>query len=477
MIAMAPLTLAAIDLGATSGRVILGHLDDDGARLTLEQVARFPNGPIDLPDGLHWDIVHLYASAVEGLRTAVAAGHEIASVAVDSWAVDYGLLTDGRLAGLPYNYRDSRCQRGVEAVHARVPFAELYGRNGLQFLPFNTAYQLAAEVPAGYGADRLLMIPDLIAYWLTGTAVTERTNASSTGLLDPRSREWDTALMERLDIPASMFAPLVDAGDRIGPLRDPVVDLVGARFPVLASPTHDTAAAVAAVPMDPEHAAYISCGTWGLVGVELPAPVLTDQARTANFTNEGGVDGTTRFLHNVMGLWVLTQTLATWRAQGRDYEINAIVDAAAAQPTPQALVDVDDERFLPPGDMPTRIVDWLTERGLPVPTSDAAMVRLIEESLADAFARAVREAARLSGRDIRRIHIVGGGARDTLLCQLTADLSGLPVLAGPSEATAIGNLLTQARAHGAIEGLAKLREVVARSFVPRTYQPRSPAPQ
>lgn len=462
-------TFAAVDLGATSGRVILGHLGN--GRLGLEQVARFPNNPVSLPDGLHWDILHLYASAVEGLRHAVADGHDIASVAVDSWAVDYGLLASGHLAGLPFSYRDSRTARRVAAVHDRIPFVDLYRRNGLQFLPFNTLYQLAAEDGLSQ-VDRLLLLPDLVAYWLTGLMVTERTNASSTGLLDPRTSEWDIGLIGRLGIPTGLFGPLVNAGDTIGPLRPEVSELVGAEFPVLAAPTHDTASAVAAVPMDPEHAAYISCGTWGLVGVEIPAPILTEGAREANFTNEGGVDGTTRFLRNVMGLWVLTQSLSTWRAHGRVHEIGTILAAAAAQPAPAALVDVDDPLFLPPGDMPARLASWLADRGLPAPTTDAGMVRLIVESLAEAFARAVRDAARLSGRDVRRIHLVGGGSLNALLCQLTADRARLPVLAGPVEATAIGNLLTQARALGGGGRQADLRTVVAASFPLHTYVPR-----
>lgn len=463
-------TVAAVDLGATSGRVIVGHVT--GERVELKAINRFANRPVDLPGGLHWDLVHLYASALEGLANAVLMGHEIASVGIDSWAVDYGLLAGDRLVGLPYHYRDARTGRGVERVHARVPFAELYARNGLQFLPFNTAYQLAAEEPPGLGADRLLMIPDLIAHWLTGVGVTEQTNASSTGLLDPRTRTWDTELMGRLGIPAGLFQPLVAAGDRIGTLRPRVADAVGATFDVLAVPTHDTAAAVLAVPMDPTRAAYISCGTWGLVGVETPAPILTDEARAANFTNEGGVDGTTRFLHNVMGLWILTETLHTWQVRGRHAGLVSLLEAAASEPAPQALFDVDDERFLPPGDMEERIRGWLAERGQPAPSSDAGLVRLIVESLADAFARAVRDAARLSGVDVRQIHVVGGGSQNALLCQLTADRAGMPVVAGPIEATALGNVLAQARAHGIGGSLESLRSLVAASHDPVRYAPR-----
>ncbi len=467
---MTSVTVAAVDLGASSGRVMIGHVT--GGSVELHSAGRFANRPVHLPNGLHWDLVHLYASALEGLQNAVVTGHELASVGIDSWAVDYGLLSGDRLIGLPYNYRDARCARGVQRVHAEIPFAELYARNGLQFLPFNTVYQLASESPIGLGADRLLMIPDLMAYWLTGVGVTELTNASSTGLLDPRTRTWGTDLMDRLGIPSRLFGPLVAPGEVIGGLRPEVADAVGASLPVVAVPTHDTAAAVMAVPMDPTRAAYISCGTWGLVGVETPAPVLTDAAREANFTNEGGVDGTTRFLHNVMGLWILTETLHTWQVRGRHAGLVSLLEAAAAEPAPAALFDVDDERFLPPGDMETRIRAWLAERGLPAPASDAGLVRLIVESLADAFARSVSDAARLSGIDVRQIHVVGGGSQNALLCQLTADRSGLPVVAGPIEATALGNVLGQARAHGIGGTLESLRTLIAGSFELIRYEPR-----
>jgi rhamnulokinase len=373
---------------------------------------------------------------------------------------------------LPYHYRDPRSLRGVQAVHAAVSPAELYGRTGLQFLSFNTLYQLASETPAGEGADTLLMIPDLLAFWLTGVAVTEATNASSTGLLDPRTRTWDAGLMQRIGIPRELFAPVVSPGTVLGGFRGPVAGAVGADLPVVAVATHDTASAVAAVPMDPSRAAYISCGTWGLVGVELPAPVLTEAAREANFTNEGGVDGSTRFLHNVMGLWILSETLRTWEGRGGAADLRTLLAAAADVPAPEALFDVDDDRFLPPGDMPARIRDWLTERGLAVPGTDVGIVRLIVESLAGAFANAVRDAERLSGVRIERIHVVGGGCQNTLLCQLTADRAGLPVLAGPVEATAAGNLLIQARARGFGGTLEALRQVVASSFSPQLYQPR-----
>ena len=468
------LIVGAVDLGASSGRVMLGRLADD--TVALEQVARFGNAVLELPDGLHWNLLGLHGEILAGLHDA-AARHTLASVAIDTWAVDYGLLNAaGSLLGAPYAYRDSRTARGVEAVHARVPFEELYRRNGLQFLAFNTLYQLAAEPDfTGSGPrhpERLLLVPDLLAYWLTGRQVAEYTNASTTGLVDARTRKWDLELMARLGLPSGIFPALVQPGELIGTVRSSLVEEIGQQFPVIAAPTHDTASAVVGVPMDPSRAAYISCGTWGLVGVELPAPVLTDAARAANFTNEGGVDGTTRFLHNVMGLWVLSETLRVWKSRGASVDLGTMLAAAAEVPAPPHLVDLNDDRFLPPGDMAVRIGEWLDERGLPQPASDLAIVRLIVESLAEHFAQAVCTAAGLSGVPVEQIHMVGGGCQNTLLCQLTADRARLPVVAGPVEATALGNVLTQARAHGRVGSLDEIRQIIARSFDPIRYAPR-----
>lgn len=468
------LSVAAVDLGAGSGRVIVGRLR--GGVVSLEEVARFPNGAIELPDGLHWDLLGLYGHALAGLQRAVLADDGLASVGIDTWAVDYGLLDGaGRLVGLPYCYRDARTAAGAAAVHAVVPFDRLYARTGLQFLPFNTLYQLAAEPGFGTGARaarRLLLVPDLLAHWLTGAEVAEYTNASTTGLLDARRRDWDDELIARLGFPRELLPALVQPGTGIGRLRPPAAGQVGRDLPVIAVPTHDTASAVVGVPMDPARAAYISCGTWGLVGVELPEPVLTDAARAANFTNEGGVDGTIRFLHNVTGLWVLSETLRVWRSRGATADLVTLLAAASEAPVSPHLVDLNDERFLPPGDMAARIGGWLAERQLPQPADDVAVVRLIVESLAAHFAAAVRWAGELSGVPVEQIHIVGGGCQNTLLCQLTADRADIPVVAGPIEATALGNVLIQARAHGRVGSLAEIREVIARSFDLITYRPR-----
>jgi rhamnulokinase len=470
--------VAAVDLGATSGRVMLGYVGDNDLR--LRQVARFPNGPVRLHEGgqpsLHWNIVELYRSVLAGLTTAAAEEPAIASIGVDSWAVDYALLRKGHLLQLPYHYRDARNSAAVDTVHAAVGPAELYAANGLQFLPFNTLYQLTADRTAGSldTADQLLLIPDLFTYWLTGCAVAERTNASTTGLLNVRTREWDTALIERLGLARSLFPPLVEAGTRIGTLLPDVASEIRARgsLEVTAVGSHDTASAVVAVPSVADDFAYISCGTWGLVGVELDAPALSEQGRLANFTNEGGVDGRVRYLHNVMGLWLLSESVRTWDNRGQHFELTDLLRQAAAVTRPVAIFDPDDARFLSPGDLPARINQYCSEHDLPVPATPAECVRSILESLADAFARGIEQASELSGQSIATVHIVGGGSQNTLLCQLTANRTGLPVLAGPVEATAIGNVLVQARAQGLVTGsLESLRALVASTFVPTRYEP------
>ncbi|QKJ20662.1 rhamnulokinase [Microbacterium hominis] len=466
--------VAAVDLGATSGRVMLGHVGD--GELRLESVARFPNGPVEGPDGaLHWDFSALYRHIVEGLREAVSREPSIASIGIDSWAVDYGKVVGGEVLDEPFHYRDERTAAGVEAVHAKVPFEELYRRNGLQFLPFNTLYQFVVERGLS-DADAALLIPDLVAFLLTGAVVAERTNASTTGLVDVTTGEWDTALAAELGIPHEVLAPLVDPGAHLGTLAGAARERVGAPLEVVAVGSHDTASAVVAVPLSTPHAAYISCGTWGLVGVELDAPVVSDAAREANFTNEGGVDGRVRFLHNVTGLWLLSEAVRTWEAEdGAPIDLPTLLDAASAVTGEVALFDANDPRLSAPGDMPARIAAVLEEQAAPVPASRPAFARTIVESIAAAFADAVATAGRLTDREIDVIHVVGGGALNRLLCQATADRSGLPVLAGPVEATALGNVLVQARAHGWFgedATLETLRAAVAASFPPVRYEPR-----
>ncbi|MGP6170561.1 rhamnulokinase [Microbacterium sp. A204] len=463
--------VAAVDLGATSGRVVIGRIGVDS--LELELVSRFPNRPVEREDGLHWDFDALYDHIVDGLAEAVRREPAIESIGIDSWAVDYGLLRDGELLAEPFHYRDARTERGVAEVHEVVPFAEMYARNGLQFLPFNTLYQYRVDELLA-DADTALLIPDLIAYLLTGASVAERTNASTTGLLGVRSGEWDAELADRLSIRTAALPALVDPGSVIGMLRPELAAQIGKDLPVIAVGSHDTASAVVAVPLSSPNAAYISCGTWGLVGVELTEPVLTDAARGANFTHELGVDGRYRFLHNVTGLWLLSETIRAWEEDdGATIDLPGLLDAASAVTGDIALFDANDVSLSAPGDMSTRIAAVLRANSSPVPDSRAAFTRTIVESIAAAFTTAVQTAADLSGREIDSIHLVGGGSLNRLLCQATADRSGLPVLAGPVEATALGNVLVQARALGAAPAtLEELRALVARTHAPIRYAPR-----
>ncbi|WP_017568724.1 rhamnulokinase, partial [Nocardiopsis halotolerans] len=468
---------AAVDLGASSGRVIAGRVED--GRLRTEEVARFPNGPVTVPaDGratLHWDVLALYAGVVEGLRRA-AGPHGLASVGVDSWAVDYGLLdADGALLGNPVHYRDARTEGAPGRVFAHLPAEELYAVNGLQVQPFNTVFQLAAASGGAQlaAARDLLLVPDLLGYWLTGERVAELTNASTTGLVDVRERRWADAcldlLRERFGVPARDLLPgLVEPGTVVGAVRDGGA----AGTPLVAVGSHDTASAVVAVPADTRRFAYVSSGTWSLVGVELDAPVRSEASRSANFTNELGVDGTVRYLRNVTGLWLLQESLRVWRERGREVDLAALLEDTARLPALGCVVDVDDPRFSPPGDMPARIAAFAAETGQRAPETDAEVARCVVDSLALAYRRAVRQAAELSGTDVEVVHVVGGGSRNALLCQLTADAVGLPVVAGPAEGAAIGNLLVQARAVGAVHGgLTDLRRIVADSTEPRRHEP------
>ncbi len=465
---MSARAFAAVDLGATSGRVMIGRVGD--ASIALELVTRFPNGPVEHDDGLHWDFDALYENIVAGLAEAVRREPKIESIGIDSWAVDYGLLRAGTLLAQPFHYRDDRSARGVDEVHAIVPFAQLYARNGLQFLPFNTLYQYRVDGRLAQ-ADAALLIPDLIAFLLTGQQVAERTNASTTGLLDVRTSQWDAELAGRLDLPATVLPPLVDPGALIGTLRPELAARIGAELPVVAVGSHDTASAVVAAPLSSPHAAYISCGTWGLVGLELPEPVVTDAARTANFTNELGVDGRIRFLHNVTGLWLLSETVRAWEAEdGAAIDLPELLSAASAVTEDVPLFDANDPSLSAPGGMPARIASLL---GDAAPATRPAFARSIVESIATAFADAVRTASDLAGREVDSIHLVGGGSLNRLLCQATADRSGLPVLAGPVEATALGNVLVQARSAGAAPAtLDQLRAIVAASHAPERYEPR-----
>jgi sugar (pentulose or hexulose) kinase len=441
-----------------------GRVSESG--ISVGEVHRFPNEPVTVDGTLCWDIRRLYGAVLAGLG-ALGRTYDLASVGIDSWGVDYGLLDErGELLGNPVHYRDRRTE-GVRL--AGVTTADLYAVTGIQYLPFNTIYQLAATSRLDQ-ARTLLLIPDLLSYWLTGVPGAEVTNASTTALLDVRSREWAGPLIDRMGFPRGLFPPLRQPGSLIGPALPQVAAEHGlpAGLPVTAVGSHDTASAVVAVPASGPDFVYISSGTWSLVGMELDSPVLADPA----FTNEAGVDGTIRYLRNVMGLWLLQESLRFWPGASLD----SLLAEAAGLPALRYVIDPDDPVFLPAGDMPSRIASWLRSRGSPVPDSPASVVRCILDSLALAYRRAVESVQALSGRHADVVHIVGGGARNALLCQLTADACGLPVIAGPVEATALGNMLVQARALGAAPGdLAGLRALVRASVRPHRYDPAGDA--
>jgi sugar (pentulose or hexulose) kinase len=474
--------MAAADLGASSGRVMVGQVTagrgggGGGRAVRLRVAHRFPNVPVLAGGTLHWDILRLHADLVAGLAAA-SRDFEVASVGIDAWGVDYGLLDPaGVLLGNPVHYRDRRTDGVAARVLARIPEADLYAATGIQMLPFNTLYQLVAAAGTAQlaSAGSLLLIPDLLSYWLTGVQGAEVTIASTTQLLDVRTLDWARPVMRELGIPVGIFPALRRPGTVVGPMLGDVAAEIGVGTPpqVIAVGSHDTASAVAAVPAAGPHFAYISSGTWSLVGMELPDPVLTAASRRANFTNEAGIDGTVRYLRNVMGLWLLQESQRAWTSKGQRPDLRALLADAAGLPGQAALIDPDDPVFLQPGDMPARIADACRRTGQPVPQGPAETVRCILDSLALAYRRAVREMQELSGRHVDVIHVVGGGARNGLLCQLTADACGLPVVAGPAEATATGNVLVQARSLGTgpddVDGLRKLVRASTRL---RRFQP------
>jgi rhamnulokinase len=456
---------AAIDLGATSGRVLTGRLA--GGRIELHEAHRFENRPVRLPDGLRWNLLHLFTCVLEGIGRA----GDLAGVGVDTWGVDYALLDGrGRVLGLPYHYRDPRTDGMVEKAFARLPAAELYAATGIQTLPINTVFQLLADEGSAAldAAERIALVPDLLAYWLSGELANESTNASTTGLLDARTGRWATGAIERLGLPGRLFGSLVEPGTTLGPLLEhhglgPV--------PVHAVASHDTASAFAGAPVSDGHSAILSSGTWSLLGLELPGPVLDERAREANLTNERGVDGTTRLLKNVMGMWLLEESRRTWADGGQSASYEELHALAEAHTGDVALFDPDDEAFLAPGDMPARIAAACARTGQAAPEGVGAVVRGILVSLACKYRWTIERLEAAAGREVRAIHVIGGGSRNALLCRLTADLCGRPVLAGPVEATALGNVLVQARATGALGSLAEMREVAAASVAPVAVDP------
>ncbi|HEX9089321.1 MAG TPA: rhamnulokinase family protein [Arthrobacter sp.] len=470
---------AAVDIGASSGRVILGRTSRETGNpgVMLETVHRFPNGVVESDGGLRWDFSALFAEVLTGLTAAAARaaahGEQIAGIGIDTWAVDYGRVNAaGDLVAQPFSYRDDRSRAAVAKVHERLAPERLYATTGVQFLEFNTIYQLASE-PDLEGVQTLL-IPDLIGFLLTGQRRTEATNASTTGLFDAVAGEWATEFLTALKLPVDLFPPLIQPGETVGTLLPAIAARTGlpAETRVVAVGSHDTASAVVAVPAETRDFAYISSGTWSLVGVELTHPVLSEAGRLANFTNERGVDGTVRYLRNVGGLWLLSECQRTWAGQGLTVSLAELLEGAAALPAGGPLVNADDPDFTAPDNMPGRIRSAAHRAGAILPDEPVAIVRCILDSLAAGYARTISDAGRLADRAVDVVHIVGGGSQNRLLCQLTADATGKPVIAGPVEATALGNVLVQARAAGELSGgLAELRKIVASGTVLERYEP------
>jgi rhamnulokinase len=480
----------AFDLGAESGRAMVGQFD--GQRIRLSEVHRFPNGPVRLPDGggtgyrLHWDVLRLWSEIKRGLALAVQDyGANLAGVGLDTWGVDFGLLDrDGALVSNPYHYRDSRTDGMVEEAFHRVPRQEIFEQTGIQFMQLNSLYQLLSMVvdrsPALNIAETFLTMPDLFNYWLTGRKVCEFSIATTTQCYDPRKGGWAIPLLERLGIPTHIFPEIVPPGTVLGQLLPAVAQEVGVSgLPVIAPACHDTGCAVAAVPADGADFAYISSGTWSLMGAELSEPIINEQSLAFDFTNEGGVGGTFRFLKNIAGLWLAQECRRTWaRAAsltGEELSYDELTQMAAEADPLQSFVDPDHGEFLKPGDMPARIRVFCQKTAQPVPQTKGAVVRCTLESLALKYRWVLGRLEEILGRRLEPIHIVGGGTQNRLLNQFAADATGRRVIAGPIEATAAGNVITQAMALGHIGSLEEGRRIVRNSFDVVTYEPAGEA--
>ena len=451
--------VVAVDLGAESGRVVLGRFD--GARVALTELHRFPTPPRQHDGHLRWDLHGIWSQIQQGLAAAGQAAGTVDAVGVDAWGVDYGLLgRDGRPLGDPVSYRDPRARDMVAEAIGRVGRERLYLATGIQILELNTVFQLMAEARTGSleRAERLLLIPDLFHHLLSGATVAEYTVASTTGAYDMAGGRWATELLGDLGIPTHMLPEVVDAGTDLGRLRLEVPGFAAAR--VIAPPSHDTASAVVGVPLEDPDAAYVSSGTWSLVGVEAREPHINEAAMAANLTNEGGAYGTIRLLRNSSGMWLLQESRRQWAREGREYSYDDMVRLAASVPAGASIVNADHPDFLAPGDLPARVRAYCARTGQPAPADDAALIRCMLDSLALGYRRTLDDLAAVTGRPAPAVHVVGGGSRNQLLNQAVADVTGRPVIAGPAEATAIGNIVVQLIALGDLEDLAQAREVV-----------------
>ena len=471
----------ALDLGAESGRAVVGHLDD--GVLHLEELCRFSNGPVLVNGHLYWDSLGLLREMKAGIKLAVDQyGDEIASLGLDTWGVDYGLLDEqDNLLGNPYHYRDSRTEGMMEAVWDIVPREQVFEHTGIQFMQLNTLYQLYAMRHSGAPtldlARTLLTMPDLFNFWLTGRKVSEFSIATTTQFYDPRKKGWATGMLDQLGLPSSILCEIVPPGTVLGDLLPEVAhELAIPAIPIIAPACHDTGSAVAAVPARGKDYAYISSGTWSLMGVEVDEPVITEQSLAYNFTNEGGVCDTIRLLKNIMGLWLVQECRREWEREGQSYDYAALTKMAADAPAFGPVVDVDAHPFLSPGGMPDKIRQFCRDTGQAVPESKGAVLRCALESLALRYRWVLDKLEEMMGRSLETVHIIGGGMQNELLCQFAADAMQRPVVAGPIEATAMGNVLMQALAMGEIASLDEGREIVRNSFDVRTYDPGDGAP-
>lgn len=466
----------ACDLGAESGRLMLGSLAD--GRMTLEEIHRFPNTPIRVEGSLCWNIPTLFMELKVGLKKAAARRLPVASISADSWGVDYLLLdAQGKLMSPTFHYRDARSAQGVTKVKAAVDCPTIFDETGIQFMPLNTIYQLAAEPSERLaGAAQMLMIADAFNFLLSGSARIEESNASTTQFYNPRTKQWSNKLLNALNLSERLFPPIVPSGTRLGQLRKELADETGLpQIDVIASCSHDTGAAVAAVPTSGGDWAYLSSGTWSLMGVELPAPLINDACRDLNFTNEIGYGGSVRLLKNISGLWLVQECRRAWAAGGQDLDYATLSKLAAEARPFASFINPTDARFLAPPNMPEVIAGFCRETSQPAPATPGAFIRCALESLALLYRRTLRQIEQLTGRKIARLHIVGGGSQNKLLNHFTADALQIPVLAGPVEATAAGNVLIQAITLGHLDSLSAARQVVRNSFILTTVEPANPA--
>ncbi len=462
----------ACDLGADSGRLILGTLD--GQNLSLEEIHRFPNGPVTTDGSLHWDIERLFNELKTGLKKVAARKLPVASISCDTWGVDY-LLFDkqGAMVKPTFHYRDARCQKGADKVRTKVPWNTIFAETGIQFMIFNTLYQLGIEKSARLKkASQILLIGDGFNYMLSGVARTEASLASTTQMYNPNTRAWSKPLLDAVKVKESQLPAIVPSGTKLGPLTQAICEETGmAPIEVVASCSHDTGAAVAAVPASGENWAYLSSGTWSLIGFELPTPIINQESRQFNFTNEIGYGNTVRFLKNIIGLWLVQESRREWAKAGQQYSF-ADLERMAMEAKPfVSLIYPSDARFLSPGDMPAKIASFCRDTGQPVPETPGAIIRCVYESLALLYRHTLHNMEKLTGRKAERLHIVGGGSKDGTLNQFAANACQIPVVAGPTEATATGNILVQAIALGHLPSLDAARQVVAKSMAGKTIMP------